>query len=128
MKKIFLSLLLLCSFSMLFAQDNTTGVITASEFHVTRPLIDIFTENPVDENKIYPEKESRDRENRVPAKFPFTVNDGPQYGNDLATLQGTMGDVPGDGLKANIAGQTASGFRPFDPSGAVGPNHYIQMI
>ncbi len=113
---------------MLFAQDNTTGVITASEFHVTRPLIDIFTENPVDENKIYTEKESRDRENRVPAKFPFTVNDGPQYGNDIATMQGTMGDVPGDGLKANIAGQTASGFRPFDPSGAVGPNHYIQMI
>lgn len=29
---------------------------------------------------------------------------------------------------AQISGQTASGFRPFDPSGAVGPNHYIQMI
>ncbi|MFM7814233.1 MAG: hypothetical protein ACKO66_06920, partial [Flavobacteriales bacterium] len=26
------------------------------------------------------------------------------------------------------AGQTASGFRPYDPSGAVGPNHYVQMI
>ena len=39
-----------------------------------------------------------------------------------------MGDVPSNGTKANVAGQTASGFRPFDPSGAVGPNHYIQMI
>ncbi|GDX51123.1 hypothetical protein LBMAG27_01700 [Bacteroidota bacterium] len=128
MKKIFLSILMLASFSQLFAQNNTTGVITASEFHVTRPLREIFAENPVDENKIYSETESRDRDNRVAAKFPFTVNDGTQYGNDIGTIQKTMGDVTSDGTKANVAGQTASGFRPFDPSGAVGPNHYIQMI
>ena len=128
MKKIFLSFLMLASFSQLFGQNNTTGVITASEFHVTRPLREIFAENPVDENKIYSEKESRDRDNRVAAKFPFTVNDGPQYGNDLGTIQKTMGEVTSDGTKANVAGQTASGFRPFDPSGAVGTNHYIQMI
>ena len=56
MKKFFLSFLMLASFSQLFAQNNTTGVITASEFHVTRPLREIFAENPVDENKIYTEK------------------------------------------------------------------------
>lgn len=128
MKKIFLSILMLASFSQLFAQNNTTGVITASEFHVTRPLSELAKENPVDENKIYNEKESHDRDHRVAAKFPFSVINGLQYGNDPSTIQQKMGDVPGDGTKANIEGQNASGFRPFDPSGAVGPNHYVQMI
>ncbi|MBK5286500.1 MAG: hypothetical protein JJE25_13965, partial [Bacteroidia bacterium] len=128
MKKILLSILVFSSFNQLVAQNNTTGVITASEFHVTRPLSEIFSENPVDENKIYLEKESRDRENRVPAKFLFSVSDGPQYGNDLSTIQKTKGEVSAEPTRANIAGQIASGFRPYDPSGAVGPNHYIQMI
>src|SRR6185295_4264589 len=128
MKKIVLSVLVFCSFQQLFAQNNTTGVITASEFHVTRPLSEIFSENPVDENKIYLEKESRDRENRIPPKFQFSVSDGPQYGNDLSTIQKTRGHVDAEPTRANIAGQIASGFRPYDPSGAVGPNHYVQMI
>jgi hypothetical protein len=39
-----------------------------------------------------------------------------------------MGVIKGAQTRANWAGQTASGFRPYDPSGAVGPNHYVQMI
>jgi hypothetical protein len=128
MKQLLLALLFICSFGALKAQNNTTGVVNSSEFHVTRPLSEIAAEHPVDESKIYLEKESRDRENREAAKFPFTVNDGPQYGNEPSSIQTKMGTVPNNGTKANIAGQTASGFRPFDPSGAVGPNHYIQMI
>ncbi|HAP01032.1 MAG TPA: hypothetical protein DCQ93_03810 [Bacteroidetes bacterium] len=129
MKNIFISMVLLCSSFALFAQDNTTGVITASEFHVTRPLREIFAENPVDENKIYTEKESHDRENRIGPKYQFTAADGPQYGNDINSIQAKMGEVPsGNGMKVNVPGQTASGFRPYDPSGAVGPNHYIQII
>ena len=128
MKRILLSVLALCSVGQINAQNNTTGVITSSEFHITRPLSEIFRENPVDENKVYQEKESSDRQHRVPAEFPFTVADGAQYGNDDKTIQSRMGDVPAQPTRANVAGQTASGFRPFDPSGAVGPNHYIQMI
>lgn len=128
MKRILVSVLAICSFGQLFAQNNTTGVITSSEFHITRPLSEIFKENPVDENKVYQEKESSDRQHRVPAEFPFTVADGAQYGNDDKTIQSRMGDVPAQPTRANVAGQTATGFRPFDPSGAVGPNHYIQMI
>ena len=128
MKRILVSVLALCSFGQLFAQDNTTGVITSSEFHITRPLSEIAAENPVDEDKVYIEKESSDRQHRVAAEFPFTVADGPQYGNDDKTIQSRMGDVPAQPVRANVAGQTATGFRPFDPSGAVGPNHYIQMI
>lgn len=129
MKKVLLSFLALCTLVQSYAQENnTTGVVVASQFGVTRPLREIFAENPVDENKLYTEKESKDRQHREAAKFPLTVADGAQYGNDPKTIQDKMGDVPSEGTRANWAGQTASGFRPYDPSGAVGPNHYVQMI
>ncbi len=128
MKKIYLLVVLFCVCIQVSAQDNTSGAVIASEFHVTKPLREIFAANPVDENKVYPEKESRDREHRIPAKFLKTVADGPQYGNAPVSLQQMMGEVPASQSKVAWAGQTASGFRPFDPSGAVGPNHYVQMI
>ncbi len=129
MKQVFLAFLICCSFGSASAQQNNeTGVILPTGFSITRPLRDIFAENPVDENKVYDQHESEDRMNRDPQKFPFTVADGPQYGNDARTIQDRMGDVRGAQTRANWAGQTASGFRPFDPSGAVGPNHYVQMI
>lgn len=127
-KKLSFLFLLFCMQASLFAQNNTSGAVIASEFHVTKPLREIFAANPVDENKPYPIKESRDRENRIPAKFLKSVADGPQYGNAPATLQKEMGTIDAAENKAAWAGQTASGFRPFDPSGAVGPNHYVQMI
>ena len=107
---------------------QTTGVILASEFHVTKPLREIFAEHPVDETTRYQNEESEDREHRKPQKFRFSVKDGPQFGNEEKSIQKTMGDVPPLPIRANWAGQSASGFRPFDPSGAVGPNHYVQMI
>ena len=116
------------SISLIANTNNTTGIITASEFHVTKPLSELVKEFPVDESKLYPEKESNDRQHRVAAEFPFSIKDGSQYGNDESTMQNKMGDVPSEGTRANVLGQTASGLRPFDPSGAVGPNHYIQMI
>lgn len=39
-----------------------------------------------------------------------------------------MGNRNAAETRASWAGQTASGFRPYDPSGAVGPSHYVQMI
>ena len=131
MKKNILAILLLLSSTLLFAQDKNskTTLIRASEFHITKPIRDIFAENPVDENKFYGEKESEDRKERKPQKFRFNAeNDGYQYANDSTTIQTKMGAEPSLPTRLNIAGQTASGFRPFDPSGAVGPNHYVQMI
>lgn len=111
------------------AQDHAGGgVITASEFHLTRPLREIFAENPVDESMPHVKGESPDKTHRIPQSFPFTVKDGPQYGNEPGSIQQTMGNVPSQPVKVNWLGQTASGFRPYDPSGAVGPNHYVQMI
>jgi len=132
MKKIYLIILMSFVMSNLFAQNKQEftdgGVIIADEFHITRPLTELAREFPVDENKIYPKKESGDRKHRRAQKFEFSVEDGPQYGNDPSVMQTTMGGIPGRAPIANWAGQTASGFRPYDPSGAPGPNHYIQMI
>ena len=59
MKKILVTILSFCALVQSYAQENnTTGVIFASQFGVTRPLSEIFRENPVDENKVYSEKES----------------------------------------------------------------------
>jgi hypothetical protein len=129
MKKLFTLWLALFAGTMMVAQSEhqESGVIIASGFHITRPLSEIFAENPVDESK-FVKKESSDRQHREPTKFEFTPADGAQYDNDPSTMQTSMGDKPSMGYKANWAGQTAAGFRPYDPSGAVGPNHYIQMI
>ena len=127
MKKILSVLLLCCAFGIASAQEN--NVIIASGFSITRPLRDIFAENPVDENKVYDKHESEDRMNRDPQKFPLTVADGPAYGNAPGTVQTRMGEIRDGGqMRVSWTGQTASGFRPFDPSGAAGPNHYMQMI
>lgn len=120
MKRIFLAILTICSFAAQ-SQNDETGVIVASEFHITRPLTEIFRDNPVDENRNFGGIESSDRQHRIPANFPFTVADGPAYGNDERTLQNEMGNRNAAETRASWAGQTASGFRPYDPSGAVGP-------
>lgn len=131
MKKVLLSVAFAASVCLVWAQlpNQETGVIVASGFHVTRPLTEIFAENPVDESKIRKEEEeSKDREHRPKPEYQFGPEDGAQYANDPASMQTTMGDKPSIETKANWTGQTATGFRPFDPSGAVGPNHYVQMI
>ena len=132
MKRILLLISLLCATQLLFSQtdmDPKNGYVVATQFGVTRPLSEIFKENPVDENKPYREKVSGDRKLRPAQQFPNKAEDDPKYGNDESIIQKGMGHIEGsNGLKANWAGQTASGFRPYDPSGAAGPNHYVQMI
>ncbi|MBK6444630.1 MAG: IPT/TIG domain-containing protein [Bacteroidetes bacterium] len=132
MKKNYLLLLSLFVFSVTLAlakkDDGKVVVIQCTDFHITKPLREIVKEFPVDENKIYLKKESEDREGREPQKFPKTVEDGPEYGNNPAVIQTKMGDITGRAPITNWPGQTASGFRPYDPSGAAGPSHYVQMI
>jgi hypothetical protein len=102
MKKILLTIVSFCTLVQSYAQENnTTGVIVASEFGVTRPLREIFAEQPVDEARIYSEKESKDRQHRVAAEFPFTAEQDAAYGNDPKTIQTEMGKVPGEPTRAN---------------------------
>ncbi|MFN0033162.1 MAG: MopE-related protein, partial [Flavobacteriales bacterium] len=111
--------------------DGVTEVVTASHFAVTRPLTEIAKDFPVpDEGLDKPKKLyiSEDKKNRTPQQFPYTVADGPEYGNDPKSMQTFGGADPKGQMKVNWQGQTASGFRPYDPSGAAGPSHYVQMI
>ncbi len=106
------------------AQSN---VIYCSEFHETRPLSEIVKEHPVDYSKL--PRESEDREHRKAQKFVFSPADGPQYGNDPATMQTQMGTIQNPkAALTSWAGQSVSGMYPLDPSGAVGLTQYVQMI
>lgn len=108
------------------AQNQETVVINASAFHITPPLSEMFA-GFTDADFPVKTGESADRLHRDPQHFEFTVDDGPEYGNDPRTIQEKNGDIPSEGPRASWAGLT-SGYRPFDPSGAAGPNHYVQMI
>ncbi|MGZ4054547.1 MAG: PKD domain-containing protein [Bacteroidia bacterium] len=107
--------------------DGKSGFITCTDFHITKPLTEIFGNNTNDIIMVN-KGESEDRESNRPQKFKKSVKDGPEYGNDPATIQTEMGKVPGKSPIANWAGQVAGSFYPMDPVGAAGPNHYVQMI
>ena len=99
MKKTILLISSVFAFSFTFAQKSNddngkTDPIKCTEFHITKPLTELFAEHPYDENKVYRKAESEDREHNVPQKFPFTVDkNGPAYGNDPNTIQKKMGDI-----------------------------------
>ena len=101
-------------------------VIHATNFHITKPLSDLF----IDESAVEPVVtliESHDRDNRPAQTFVKTVADGPEYGNDPFYMQTTMGTRASGGISENWLGQTGGGYPP-DPIGAVGPSNYVQAV
>lgn len=130
MKKHLLSIYCLLAVCSLFAQKNknreNTVVIPCSDFHITKPLSEIFANKLIDK-KILKKGESDDRENRKSQKFRKSVLNGAQYGNDVTTMQRQMGVSPSRFPVQSWAGQS-SALYPLDPSGAAGPNHYVQII
>ncbi len=108
------------------AKDDSFEVIQCSEFHLTKPLAELAKEFPIPSGKLEKE-EMEDRKTRNPRKFVKSVKDGPEYGNDSASMQTTMGDRPGKAPLQNWLGQQGDGYPP-DPSGAAGPNHYVQCV
>ena len=68
------------------------------------------------------------REKRRTQEFVFTEEkDGAAYGTDQSTVQKTQGTRTPMPPIANWMAQTGGGCPP-DPSGAAGPNHYIQGV
>ncbi|MBL0046031.1 MAG: hypothetical protein IPP33_17045 [Flavobacteriales bacterium] len=130
MKKAFFLFVLCCSLGSVSAQqsDNETGVIVASGFHITRPLSEIFTENPVDENKVYEKKESRIGCIASHSNFLSPLLMVPSTAIGPGTIQEKMGMFAGAKPAPTGQDRPPVAFRPYDPSGAVGPNHYVQMI
>lgn len=133
MKKTTLLVFGLLSTGLLLAQDNTdqeipgeTVYIRNAGFEISRPLREIAAENPIDESIIKSAVARDDRDRRVP---PQKVNPNalPLDGIDpiAQTIDGTM--MPPRAPIANWQGMSGSGFPP-DPSGAAGPNHYVQGV
>ncbi len=132
-----MKIILFFSFSLFFVNisisqnANNKGdndIIYPTEFHLTEPLRELVKKFPFVENKV--EKESEDKKYRIPQTFLFTAEDGAIYGEDISVRQTVMGNRKINSNKAiimNWAGQT-SGSRPQDPTGAAGPNHYVQII
>ena len=106
-----------------------SGYATCSEFHITKPLRELCAENPLDMTKVFPNKEGEDRKGRSAQKFRYSAdNDGPAYSNDPSIMQNSMGTIMGKAPLQSWTGQTAAGMYPLDPTGAAGPNNYVQMI
>ena len=109
-------------------------VIKNSYFAVSKPLRETMVENPVSKKKKKNKfKEAPDKRDMPVQTFAYNVQDsGIEYGNALSLIQNEFGannpHTPTRALEQNWAGQDASGFRPMDPSGAAGPNHYMQLI
>jgi len=113
------------------SEETNSNVTTCTEFHVTLPLRDLVKMYPVDKKKDREERESFDRQYRPHQIFLHTAAEGPQYGEDPAIRQTEMGTRSPENKAPikNWAGQVDnSGIRPFDPTGAAGPNHYVQAI
>jgi len=108
-----------------------TGVVYPTEFKITKPLRDLVKEHPfVEPDFNAPVWVSPDRKNRPHQTFIYSSADGPEYGNDPSIIQTAMGirQIPqSKAVLQNWAGVTSSSYPP-DPTGAVGPNHYVQMV
>ena len=119
----------LLSTSPLIAQENTTTnalgqsvtVVAPSSFGLSAPARDW----PEAEDKEIPFAEQRETKNHREWQTALNANALPQ-GIDpiLQTAGASRSTAP---TLVNFGGQSGSGFPP-DPSGAAGPDHYVQAI
>ncbi len=107
-------------------------VIQCSNFIITAPLRDLMEKDFEDNQNVGQiTGEHQDKRNMPVQTFVYNEEeDGVEYGNDPSIIQDKHGDKSGTNkvLLQNWYGQSASGFRPFDPTGAAGPNHFIQAV
>jgi len=62
----------------------------------------------------------------IPLRTPFDID--VQKVEDDGSLQTYKGPLGTSGITKNFDGVSAGGYAPPDPSGDVGPNHYVQMV
>ena len=62
----------------------------------------------------------------IPLRTPFDID--VQKVEDDGSLQTFNGPLGTSGISKNFDGVGAGGYAPPDPSGDVGPNHYVQMV
>ncbi len=112
-------------------------VIKCTGFRITPPLRELVQESST--LKRFKKKKKKvegmpDKRDMPVQHFEYNVKtDGAEYGNDPSAVQTDLGyrsmQSVTSSLEKNWAGQSPNvNFRPFDPTGAAGPNHYLQMI
>jgi hypothetical protein len=110
------------------ADNDKVEMIKLVHFGVSKPLSEIATITTEEIDAPANEEESKDREGRVAQKYMFTgKKDGAAYATDPSSIQRTQGNRALRGPIVNWQGQTGGGCPP-DPTGAAGPNHYIQSV
>jgi hypothetical protein len=124
-KNILLSVFALLFSSVIFAQDSfpATEVIEGTFIGTTIPLRDF----PTNEYNSTDPKTMTIVENK--SRINEKVNDDALPFNDINTrVQETIGGITVNALEQNFIGFDNTGFTPPDPSGAVGPNHYVHAV
>ena len=129
MKKFLILLPAIFLFAGLSAQTSTDDgkveVIYPTQFKVTPPLSELIAKQASEEIKpISERKEVKDKEKRM--KCPYSVEAQNGFSSDDA-VQKFMGNKALQPTVANWAGLPGDGYPP-DPTGAAGPNHYVQAV
>ena len=126
MKKIEIFMFLcLLSTGIISAQNDKTKVSYPTSFSVSPRMSTLFEVGERAEAQEL--KVSGDKKNRKARKYLYTASDGEQYRNNASSIQTAMGVRTLGAPIANYLGQTG-GSCPPDPTGAAGPNHYIQSV
>ncbi|MBN8696878.1 MAG: T9SS type A sorting domain-containing protein [Bacteroidetes bacterium] len=114
----------------LWAQEQMSSesqVIYGVYNGISKPMRDL-PDFEGEKEHLYEMTESKDKVHRQPQIFQFTAEkDGAAYGNDPNSIQKSMGTRAMLPTISSFAGQNGGGYPP-DPSGAAGPNHYVQAV
>ncbi len=97
------------------------------EFRQTRPLREMAPMTEEEQNRELILKESKDRKYRNPNVERVNPDAYPRVGEPIPGMQTEMGTKKGLTIVNNWVGQTG-GYTPPDPTGAAGPNHYVQAV
>lgn len=106
--------------------DSQSGVIYPVKFAITKPLRELAKEAVIDaETPGELKKESGDRTHRQPYNVTADADAQPKGEDPIA--QKTMGSKQLTAPIANWAGLAGTGTPP-DPTGAAGPDHFVQAV
>jgi hypothetical protein len=130
-KSILVLLIFVNIISITYAQTSKqeeTEVIYSGPVGISKPLSELAESEEIEIDANTEFHESKDGDKRSAQKFEFTADDGPAYGNDVSTIQKQKGNRTALTILNNWAGQNGGGSCPPDPTGAAGPNHYVQAV
>jgi hypothetical protein len=93
-------------------------------FEISKPLRELAKEHPAELNKDGKRKEARDAERKFSHK---RLSAAPSTEDPI--VQREQGAQAVSSPIENFNGQVSTdGYYPFDPTGAVGPNHFVQSV